>query len=150
MKSVFGSAETKAKLEADARRELAARTVHREESARKNENAYVRSNADYMRDQSQQQATITRQHDEIGVAMSSSIARITDMARTIGDEITEQDKMLTDIDTEVDVAQSKMDHAIKGIEKLLQTKSGCQLAIIAILVLVFVAVAIVAFYMLTK
>ena len=37
-----------------------------------------------------------------------------------------------------------MDHAIKGVEKLLKTKDRCQLATICILVVVFVIVAIIA------
>ena len=47
-------------------------------------------------------------------------------------------------DRDVDVAQGKMDAAIKGVSKLLKTKDRCQLATIAALVVIFVIVAIVA------
>jgi len=47
-------------------------------------------------------------------------------------------------DRDVDVAQGKMDAAIKGVAKLLKTKDRCQLATIAALVVIFVIVAVIA------
>ena len=71
------------------------------------------------------------------------------MAVTIDSELKEQDKILADIDSEMDTAQSKMDGAIKSVEKLLKTKDKCQLMVIAGLTLVFIIVAVIAIYVIT-
>jgi len=77
------------------------------------------------------------------------LSRVNEMAVTISSELKEQEKILDDVETSMDVAQGKMDGAIAGIEKLLKTKDKCQLMTICTLVVVFMVVAIIAFYMLT-
>ena len=67
------------------------------------------------------------------------------MARAMKTEIEDQTVMIDDVDAQVEVAQNKMDQAMKGIQKLLKTKDTCQIATIAGLVLVFIIVAVVAF-----
>jgi syntaxin 6 len=113
-------------------------------------NAYNASNSDYLRDQSQTQAQIRNEQNESVDKLSSGLSRVKELAVAIDAEVREQDEMLKDIDTEVDVAQNKMDSAISHIEKLLKTKDRCTLCTIFILVIAFVAVAITAFYVLTK
>ncbi len=51
---------------------------------------------------------------------------------------------IDDIDKSTDTAQSKMDNALKSIEKLLKTKDRCQLCTIFALVVIFVIVTAVA------
>jgi chromosome segregation ATPase len=156
MRSVFFSRETKGKLDSDQKAELHKRTASEVDSLRAGGssssaaslNSYQRSNEDYMKDHAQQQLTMRREQDEALGSLSNSLSRVNEMAVTIKTELSEQDKILDDIDKDMDVAQGKMDQALGAIEKLLKTKDRCQLWTILILVVVFVIVAIVAFKML--
>jgi t-SNARE complex subunit (syntaxin) len=145
MTAVFKSRETQGKLDSDQRKELSARMQADRESAVRGESAYTKANAGYMGDQQQQQTQIRREQDVVLDKMSSGLDTLKEMAVAIDSELQDQGRMIDDIDKEVDEAQSKMDSAIKGIEKLLKTKDRCQLMTIGGLVLIFIIVTAVAF-----
>ncbi len=144
MKIEFNSRETQAKLEGDQKRELTTRMAAERDSAARAGNAYTKANADYLKDQSQAQATIRREQDATLDKMSTGLDTLREMAVAIDSELKDQEKMIDDVDKSVDDAQGKMDQAIKGIEKLLKTKDRCQLATIFILVVIFVIVTAIA------
>ena len=154
MHEIFASRETRGKIEADQRRQLAARAASAEVPAAGSRapsapSAHAAANSDYLREQQQQQSLIRRDQDQSLDKIGNTLDRLNEMAVTIDAELKEQDKILTDIDTEMDTAQSKMDGAIKSVEKLLKTKDKCQLCVIVGLTLTFIVVAIITIYTLT-
>lgn len=138
MRSIFTGRDTAGKMEADARKELAQRVSREADGAARGQSAYTKANADYMKDQGGAQATIRREQDVVLDKMSSSLDTLKEMSQAIDAELKDQEKMVDDIDKNVDEAQGKMDGALKSIEKLLKTKDRCQLITIFVLVLIFV------------
>lgn len=148
MKEIFNSRETRGKIDADQKRELNTRAVS-ESRAAAGPTAYNVANSEFVNTQSQQQTQIRREQDETLGKMANSLDVLDNMARTIESELKDQEVLMNDIDSEMTVAQSKMDSAMKSVEKLLKTKDKCQLCTIALLVVAFLIVAIIAFYVLT-
>lgn len=60
------------------------------------------------------------------------------IARTIGDEVKDQEKMLGDMEEGVSEAQGKMNANLAKIEKILKTKDKCQIGTIVALIVVFI------------
>lgn len=149
MKDTYTGRDTQSKLEGDQRRQLHSRAVAEQEAVVRRSNAYTAANSDFVNGQQQQQTTIRQSQDASLSKISNTLDVLGQMAIDIKTEVGEQDKIISDVDAEVDEAQGKMDQALKGIQKLLQTKDNCQLATICILVVVFIIVAAVAFYVLT-
>ena len=147
MNDVFTSRETRGKIESDQRKQLAARASDEVAAvgsrAPAGPSAHTQANADYLRDQAQAQTQLRKEQDQGLDKIGNTLDRLNEMAVTIDSELKEQDKILADIDTEMDSAQNKMDGAIKSVEKLLKTKDKCQLCVIAGLTLTFVIVAII-------
>ena len=144
MRDIFTGRETQGKMESDQRKELHARQASDTANAAQKQNVYNQANSDFLRSEQQAQTQIRREQDQSLDKMSNSLDRLGQMARSIDVELAEQDKIITDIDKDIDVAQNKMDSAIKGVEKLLKTKDRCQLATIFTLTLIFVIVTIIA------
>ncbi len=155
MRSVATGHETRGKIESDKRKQLQARAAEDVAGARGGvsgppaPSSFNVANSEYVREHAQAQTLMRREQDASLDTMSSALDRIGEMATTIDNELREQDAILVDVDRDMDTAQGKMDSAIKGVEKLLKTKDKCQLATIVCLVVVFLIVAIVAFYQLT-
>lgn len=105
MKSEYSSRETQGKLEADQRRELTSRMQTERETSARNQNSYTRGNADYMKDQSQAQATIRREQDVSLDKMSTGLDTLREMAVAIDAELKDQEKIIDDVDKSVDEAQ---------------------------------------------
>ena len=55
--------------------------------------------------------------------ISSGVQRLNDMAHTIQDEIQEHDRLIDTVEIHVDVAQPKMEHNRRQVERILQTNS---------------------------
>lgn len=167
MHEVFNSRETRGKIEADAKRELASRAeadvyggggaaagaaggaAARGGVGTKPPSAYTAANAAYLGEKRQEMAQIRREQDTTLDSMASGLDRLGEMARGMEDELKEQAGILEDVENEIDATQGKMDATIKHVEKLLQTKDKCTLITIASLTVAFVIVAIVAIYTLT-
>ncbi len=105
MKSDFSSRETQGKLEADQKRELTTRMQAERDSAARNANMYTKANSDYMKDQSQAQATIRREQDQTLDKMSTGLDTLREMAVAIDSELKDQEKIIDDVDKSVDEAQ---------------------------------------------
>ena len=146
MRAGFHGREAKAKLDADARKELHARAVAEADASARHGGAHAQANSDYLREQSAQQQMLRREQDAALGSLSGSLSRVNEMAVTISSELKEQEKILEDVEQGMDVAQTKMDGAIGSIEKLLKTKDRCQLLTICGLTLTFIILAIVTFY----
>ena len=138
MKDAFGGRETAVKMDGDARRELHSRQSAEVNNEAQRQNTYNMANRDFLNDQAQQQSTIRRNQDVSLDKMSDSLDRLGQMAKAIDSELQEQDKIIDDVDKNIDEVQGRMDAAIKSVEKLLKTKSKCQMATIAVLVIIVV------------
>lgn len=143
--ATYDGPETQGRITADRKRELTVRQATETAAVAQRESRYGRANDGFVGDHQQQQQQIRQGQDAILVKMDTGLTRLDEMAREMRTEIDAQAVIIEDVDRDVDVAQSKMDHAMKGIQKLLKTKDTCQLATIAGLVLVFIIVAVVAF-----
>jgi len=105
MKIEFNSRETQGKLESDQKKELTNRMNTERDNAARSQNTYTKANSDYMKDQSQQQATIRREQDQTLDKMSSGLDTLREMAVAIDSELKDQEKMVDDIDKSIDEAQ---------------------------------------------
>lgn len=105
MKIEFNSRETQGKLESDQKKELTNRMNTERDNAAKQQNTYTRANNDFMKDQSQQQATIRREQDQTLDKMSTGLDTLREMAVAIDSELKDQEKMVDDIDKSIDDAQ---------------------------------------------
>lgn len=143
--ATYEGPETQGKLNADRKRELTARQASETVAVAQQQSRYGRANDGFVAEQQQQQQQIRQSQDSTLIKMESSLTTLDHMAKEMRTEIDAQAVMLDDVDHQVDVAQNKMDQAMKGIQKLLKTKDTCQLATIAGLVLVLIIVAAVAF-----
>lgn len=143
--STYESPETQGKVTADRKRELTARQASETAAVAQRESRYGRANDGFVADHQQQQQQIRQNQDAVLGKMDHSLSRLDEMAREMKTEIDAQAVIIDEVDHDVDVAQSKMDHAMKGIQKLLKTKNNCQLATIAGLVVIFIILAVVAF-----
>ena len=56
--------------------------------------------------------------------ISSGVQRLNDMAHTIQDEIQQHDRLIDTVEIRVDVAQTKLEHNKRQVERILQTNSG--------------------------
>lgn len=72
--------------------------------------------------------------DQLGQAVD----RLGEIGRTINTEIKEQDVLLDALGNEIDDASNKMNTVQGALEKLLQTKDGCQIWTIVILAFILI------------
>ena len=56
--------------------------------------------------------------------ISSGVQRLNDMAHTIQAEIQQHDRLIDTVEIQVDVAQTKLEHNKRQVERILQTNSG--------------------------
>ena len=54
----------------------------------------------------------------------SGVQRLNDRAHTIQDEIQQHDRLIATVEIQVDVAQTKLEHNKRQVERILQTNSG--------------------------
>ena len=83
-----------------------------------------------------------RQQDEQLDVLSQGVGRLGDMASTIGNEVEEQSKMLSEMDEDLDRAAEKMGLVLGKVAKLLKTKDKCQ--IWGVILLFFTLIILVA------
>ena len=55
--------------------------------------------------------------------ISSGVKRLNDMAHTIQDEIHEHDRLIDEVEIQVDVSQTRLEHNKRQVERLLHTNS---------------------------
>ena len=66
---------------------------------------------------------IQEQEDMID-EISSGVQRLNDMAHTIQDEIQQHDRLIDEVEIQVDVSQTKFEHNRRQVERFLHTNSG--------------------------
>ena len=135
---LFSSA-TRRKIEQDERDHQRAIDA---EAAQRGVSRGVVANDHFLRGEQQTQEMMVRQQDEQLDVLSQGVGRLGDMASTIGNEVEEQSKMLSEMDEDLDRAAEKMGLVLGKVAKLLKTKDKCQ--IWGVLLLFFTLVILVA------
>lgn len=64
-----------------------------------------------------------KEQEEMIDQISSGVQRLNDMAHTIQDEIQQHDRLIDTVEIQVDVAQTKLEHNKRQVERILQTNS---------------------------
>ena len=71
-----------------------------------------------------EQEQLVKEQEEMIDQISSGVQRLNDMAHTIQDEIQQHDRLIDTVEIQVDVAQTKLEHNKRQVERILQTNSG--------------------------
>ena len=135
---------TQGKKTADRKRELTALQASETAVFAQRDTRYARANEGFVADHQQQQQQIRQHQDAVITMLGDATDRLGVMAKDINAELTVQANIIDEVDRDVGVAQSKMEHAMKGIKKLLGTKDTCHLATIGGLILALVVLTVVA------
>uniref|UniRef100_A0A7S2MRE5 t-SNARE coiled-coil homology domain-containing protein n=1 Tax=Zooxanthella nutricula TaxID=1333877 RepID=A0A7S2MRE5_9DINO len=124
--SVTGTA-TQAKLEADKRQVLTSRDGGVSSSR---QNQVSRDNDAFLDRERQHQQQIVKQQDETLDQIASSASRLQGAAASISQELTDQRKMLEDLDNDIDKETAKLNFVMKRMGRLLETGDSKQLCLI--------------------
>jgi len=132
-----------AKIEADKRQILTSR--HNENKAAQDRQSQVaRDNDAFLDRERHTQMRIMQHQDEALDQIASSAQRLQGAASTISMELKEQQKMLEELDEDIDKETEKLNFVMKRIGRLLQTGDSKQLClIIALFILMIVLIFLV-------
>jgi hypothetical protein len=95
-------------------------------------------NAGFIKNQKLQTREMIDMQDKNLDQLGNAVDRLGEIGRTINTEIKEQDVLLDALGNEIDDASSKMNTVQGALEKLLQTKDGCQIWTIVILAFILI------------
>lgn len=141
-KNEMSSSRTRGKIDRDARELLHRRPGGRGGAggagAGGDGSRFTAANEDFLNEQAQRQEMMKKEADSHLDLIGTSVSHLGVMARTINVELDEQDRMITDLDKDVDDAQASMNVAMRQMSKLLKTKDSCQLWTILVLIVVMV------------
>lgn len=98
-------------------------------------------NTAFVRNQQQQTKQMIGQQDVQLNSLGQAVDRLEGMGRTINTELKEQNRMLDDLDKDLDEAGEKMNFVMAKLSKLLKTKDGCQIWTIVILAVILVVLS---------
>ena len=79
------------------------------------------------------------QQDNQLESLGKSVDRLGNIGKDINQELKEQDKMLDNLDKDMEDASSNMASVQEALGKLLNTKDGCQIWTIVVLALILIA-----------
>lgn len=99
--------------------------------------AAVRENDNFLGRQRQEQEQIIAQQDEELTQLSKVAQRLGDTARTINVELQDQQKMLQELDEDIDRETEKLNFVMKKMGRLLKTSDSKQLCVIIALFILF-------------
>lgn len=105
----------------------------------------AQENGRFVDGQEQMQAQLIRQQDADLDALGSSVRKLGDMGRAIGDELDVQNRMLDDLGDDVDRTTTRFDAAKRKIERIIaSSRDRCMTILIVVLILVLVGVVLTA------
>lgn len=142
MKGTYGSDKVKAKMLADERKAIASRPA----SSLGATSGAQMENTNYIHDQQAQARMIINQQDEDLEELGQAVDRVGDMATNINQELKTQNKMLKELDDDIEAAAEKMNFVMGKLAKLLKTKDTCQIMTVIILTLVLVLLIFLLIY----
>lgn len=110
-------------------------------------NQYAQDNDDFASSESDRQLLLMRQQDEELDELSASVLRIGDVGRTIHDELLGQERIIDELDTEMDSTSNRLDFLQKKVAFVMK-KAGAkgQFMMILFLVLLFIILFVLVFF----
>lgn len=129
IRSKVNGPQAKAKIEADKRKAAAAAS----ESARQRK-SIEEGNAANMNSSKQVHQQIIAQQDETLTELARVTDRLGETAVVINSELQDQQKLLSQLDNDIDRQQEKMNYVMGKMAKLLKTSDSKQLVFVLILV----------------
>lgn len=118
-----------------------------ESDQKERSNAYnARDNDDFISSESDRQLLLMRQQDEELDELSASVVRIGDVGLTIHDELLAHDKILSELDTEMDSTSNRLDFVQKKIGMVMKKASvKGQMMMICFLIVLFIVLFVLVF-----
>lgn len=138
VKSSLDSSKTRAKMDDDRRQLLqtirneAVRTEERERSRQGEINTDF-----YLQEQQLLQRQLLESQDQELIELSKTTQRLGQTAQVINQELQSQQKMLDELNDDMDREMEKMDFLTKGMGRLLKTNNWWQVYLIVGLILIF-------------
>ena len=103
-------------------------------------------NSDFIASEDAKQAQIMRRQDDELEALGQSVKVLGNMGREMGNELEKQNRMLEDLETDVDKTDSRVKSHTRRVEELIKkNKNKCLNTTIVILVIVLVVLLIFIF-----
>ena len=85
------------------------------------------------------------QHDKDMEDIDEALGSLAERGRGIGDELTDQNELIGELNKDVEATQNTMDKVNSSLQKILQTQDGCQLGVvIAMAIACVISVALLA------
>jgi syntaxin 6 len=140
----LSSSESKAKVAAGARKALLGGGGGASSRYAKLESEIASSNDEFIQDQGQKQELIMREQDTQLEEVASTMGALKEMGAMIGDELEDQNRLLDEIDEEMDSTSEKLKRTIAKVDTVLAiSKDGKQSCAICLLVIVLIILIIV-------
>eukprot|EP00039_Didymoeca_costata_P028303 m.20614 g.20614 ORF g.20614 m.20614 type:complete len:251 (+) comp6897_c0_seq1:305-1057(+) len=140
---VTGS-ETKQKIASGARSALMSGGTGPASRYAKLEKEAEERNSEFIEDQSQKQQQIIREQDKQLTEVGSSIGVLKTMGTAIGNELEDQNRLLDELDHELETTQDRLKRTIQRVDKVLGiSKDGKQSCCICLLILILIILIIV-------
>mmetsp|Transcript_46486 Transcript_46486/g.105014 ORF Transcript_46486/g.105014 Transcript_46486/m.105014 type:complete len:247 (+) Transcript_46486:144-884(+) len=138
----FKSEGVKAKMVADERKEIESRPAANLGATSSDQMEHTH----FIHDQQAEARMIISQQDEDLEELGQGVDRLHEMGQGINEELKQQNKMLNELDRDLDEAAEKMNFVMGKLAKLLKTKDTCQIWTIIILTLVLVLLIFLVIY----
>jgi|Transcript_45894 hypothetical protein len=128
IKDNINSRQALGKIDADRRQANSNRDSERSQEV-------VRENEAFLSRQRQDQQQIMQHQDEALTALSDSVKRLGDTAQTINVELQDQQRMLEELEEDIDKETENLNFVMKKVGRLLKTSDHKQLCVIIALFL---------------
>lgn len=129
VKNRMNSDEIKTKLDADEKRKAKVAATQSIPKLNQQDEEFVQYN-------NMKAQALLKQQDQTLDELDHAVVRVGRMAETIQDEIGQQNKMLQEVDEDMDDAQQKLGFVMGKLSKMLKTKNKWQLWTIILLALI--------------
>ena len=89
---------------------------------------------------------IMQQQDEDLTELGQGVDRLNELSMGINEELQTQNRMLNDLDRDIDEAAEKMNFVMGKLAKLLKTKDTCQICVILALTFILIVLILLVMY----
>jgi chromosome segregation ATPase len=141
MQQYFDGDEVKQKMIADERAGLA-----QQSGALGATNSDEAENTHFIVDKQAEQRMIMQQQDEDLTELGQGVDRLNELSKGINQELQTQNRMLDDLDRDIDEAAEKMNFVMGKLAKLLKTKDTCQICVILGLTFILLVLILLVMY----
>ena len=141
MQQYFEGDEVKRKMIADERIGVAKNT-----GALGATNSDEAENTHFIVDKQAEARMIMQQQDEDLSELGQGVDRLNQMSMGINQELQTQNRMLDDLDRDIDEAAEKMNFVMGKLAKLLKTKDTCQICVILALTFILIVLILLVMY----